>query len=77
MKESVIYQEIEQQGKEKGKQEGEADLVIRLLNRRIGQIPAALLTQIRGLSVEKLEDLGEALLDFKTEEDLKQWFSNF
>ncbi len=46
------------------------------LNRRFGQINADLLTQIRGLSVEQLEDLGEALLDFQTEEDLKQWLGD-
>ncbi len=72
MKESVIYQDIEEQGKQKG----EANLVIRLLNRRFGQLSADLLTKIRGLSVEQLEDLGEALLDFKSENDLTQWFSN-
>ena len=71
MKESVIYQDIE----EKGKQKGEANLVIRQLDRRFGQLSDDFLTQIRGLSVEQLEDLGEALLDFQTEEDLKQWFS--
>ncbi|WP_107670411.1 Rpn family recombination-promoting nuclease/putative transposase [Cyanothece sp. BG0011] len=72
MKESVIYQEIEEQGKQKG----EANLVIRLLNHRFGQIPDDLLPKIRGLSVEQLENLGEALLDFQSEEDLTQWFSN-
>ncbi|MGB5594332.1 MAG: DUF4351 domain-containing protein, partial [Crocosphaera sp.] len=80
MKESVIYQEIKaegrEEGREEGRQEGEANLVIRLLNRRFGQITADLLTQIRGLSVEQLEDLGEALLDFKSEEELQQWFFN-
>ena len=75
MKESVIYQDIEQQGKEKGRQEGEANLVIRLLNHRFGQFHDDLLTKIGGLSVEKLEDLGEALLDFQNENDLTQWFS--
>ncbi|MEA5509265.1 DUF4351 domain-containing protein [Crocosphaera sp. UHCC 0190] len=70
MKESVIYQEIEAQGKQKG----EANLVLRQLNRRIGEVSADFVTQIRGLSVEQLENLGEALLDFKTEADLKQWF---
>ncbi|MDJ0597330.1 MAG: Rpn family recombination-promoting nuclease/putative transposase [Crocosphaera sp.] len=77
MKESVIYQEIEAQGKAKGRQEGEANLVIRLLNHRFGQISDELVTQIQGLSIEQLENLGEALLDFQTEDDLKQWFSNF
>ncbi|MDJ0662324.1 MAG: Rpn family recombination-promoting nuclease/putative transposase [Crocosphaera sp.] len=89
MKESVIYQEIEEQGKrkgreegrqegrqegrEEGRQEGEAKLIIRLLTRRFGQLSEDYLTQIRGLSVEQLETLGDALLDFESEEDLQQW----
>ncbi|MGB5596714.1 MAG: DUF4351 domain-containing protein [Crocosphaera sp.] len=59
-----------------GKKILEMLMVIRLLNRRFSQISPNLLTQIRGLSVEQLEDLGEALLDFQSEEDLKQWFNN-
>ena len=91
MKESVIYQEIEEQGKrkgreegrqegrqegrEEGRQEGEAKLIIRLLTRRFGQLSEDYLTQIRGLSVEQLETLGDALLDFESEEDLQQWLT--
>ncbi len=48
-------------------------LVLRLLNRRIGEVPQSLTEQISGLSVELLEDLGEALLDFSSETDLRQW----
>jgi predicted transposase/invertase (TIGR01784 family) len=79
MKESVTYQAIEakgrQEGREEGRQEEGANLVLRLLNRRIGQVSSSFISQIRVLSVEKLEDLGEALLDFQTEEDLQQWLS--
>lgn len=42
MKESVIYQEI----KEEGRQEGEANLVLRLLNRRIAELPPYIYTII-------------------------------
>ncbi|MDJ0662323.1 MAG: DUF4351 domain-containing protein [Crocosphaera sp.] len=80
MKESVIYQEIKakgrKEGREEGRQEGEANLIIRLLTRRFGQLSEDFLTQIRGLSVEQLENLGDALLDFESEENLQQWFSN-
>ncbi|EAZ88803.1 hypothetical protein CY0110_01080 [Crocosphaera chwakensis CCY0110] len=74
MKESVIYQAIKAEGKEEGRQEGEVNLILRLLNRRFGQISPDFLTQVQTLSVEELEDLGEALLDFHSEEDLRQWF---
>ncbi len=72
MKESVIYQEIWSEGL----QEGEANLVLRLLNRRIGSISPELSPKIRSLSLEQLENLGEALLDFQSLQDLEQWLEN-
>ncbi len=71
MRESVIYQEI----RAEGKQEGEASLVLRLLRKRIGQVAPDLEKRIQGLSIEELEDLGEALLDFATEADLVNWLN--
>ncbi|MDZ8106281.1 MAG: Rpn family recombination-promoting nuclease/putative transposase [Nostoc sp. DedQUE12a] len=55
------------------KEEGERIIVLRQLNRRVGNIPDALLSQIQGLSVEQLEALGDALLDFSTLADLEGW----
>ena len=75
MKESVIYQEIQEIGEAKGIQKGEANIVLRQLYRRIGEIPDNFKEQIRGLSVEQLESLGEALLDFETKDDLLNWLN--
>jgi hypothetical protein len=58
-----------------GMQRGEATLVLRLLNRRLGQVTTSVEKQVRQLSVEQLEDLGEALLDFENEADLLHWLS--
>ncbi|NCQ97778.1 MAG: DUF4351 domain-containing protein, partial [Microcystis aeruginosa W11-06] len=76
MKESVIYQEIWSEGLQEGRQEGEANLVLRQLNRRIGDISPELLPNIRSLDLEQLENLGEALLDFQSLQDLEQWLEN-
>lgn len=83
MKESVMYQEIKSEGKAEGFAEGieqgrqlEANLLIRLLKRRIGSIPKNLNTQVYSLSVEQLENLGEALLDFTSQADLENWLRN-
>jgi predicted transposase/invertase (TIGR01784 family) len=65
MRESVIYQDI--------LAEGESNLVLRLLNSRIGEIPHDLAEQIRELPVEEIESLGEALLDFQSLSDLVSW----
>jgi predicted transposase YdaD len=72
MKESVIYQEI----KGEGRQEEAINLLLRQLNRRIGEISAELSANIQSLSLESLENLGEALLDFQSVEDLEQWLEN-
>ncbi|WP_411267975.1 DUF4351 domain-containing protein [Nostoc sp. PA-18-2419] len=55
------------------KEEGERKVILRQLNRRVGNIPDAVLSQIQGLSVEQLEALGDALLDFSTLADLERW----
>ncbi|MEH1903183.1 MAG: Rpn family recombination-promoting nuclease/putative transposase [Nostoc sp.] len=65
--------EAKEEGREEGKVEGERAIVLRLLNRRVGNIPNALLSQIQELSVEKLEALGDALLDFSSLADLSGW----
>ena len=64
-----------QKGRIEGIQQGEAKVVLRLLNRRFGQLPPHITETIQKLSVEKLEDLGEALLDFESQADLINWLN--
>ena len=61
-------------GEALGIKKGEANLVLKLLNRRIGLISPEFEQKIRDLSLEQLESLGEALLDFQTLDDLINWF---
>nr|WP_230966164.1 DUF4351 domain-containing protein [Nostoc sp. NZL] len=56
-------------------QEGEQRLVLRLLNRRIGEIDTSLIERFQALSIEQLENLGEALLDFSSVADLETWLN--
>lgn len=63
------------EGKQEGKQEGQQDLIIRQLNRRLGEIDASLIERVRGLSIEQLFILGEALLDFSVVADLEAWLN--
>ena len=80
MRESVIYQRIESEGIRKGKAEGRQEeaiaLILRQLKRRFNTIPAEIEVKINDLPIEKIEELGEALLDFQEEEDLINWFEN-
>jgi hypothetical protein len=64
-----------QQDRERAKLEGQQDLIIRQLNRRLGEIDAALIERIRELSIEQLEGLVEALLDFSVVADLETWLN--
>ncbi len=66
---------VERLGIEQGKQLEAANLVLRLLHRRLGQVSESVSEQIRQLPVEQLEDLGEALLDFENEADLLNWLA--
>jgi Domain of unknown function (DUF4351) len=52
--------------------EGQA-LVLRLLNRRVGNVSIELETRVKALPLSQLEELGEALLDFSQIEDLVAW----
>ena len=65
--------EAKEEGREEGKVEGERTIILRLLNRRVDNIPDPLLSQIQGLSVEQLEALGDAMFDFSTLADLEEW----
>jgi hypothetical protein len=68
-----LYQRDREQAVQEGNKQGEQRLVLRLLNRRIGDIDASLIERVQGLSIEQLENLGEALLDFSSVADLETW----
>jgi predicted transposase YdaD len=72
-----FYQEVFQVGQQEGRQEGETDLVLRLLIRRCGVLFPAQEKQIRGLAIGQLEALGEALLDFTGMTDLENWLEDY
>ena len=73
MRESVIYQDILEEGREEGRSQGELNLIIRLLTRRFGAVDETVRSRIVTLPLALLEDLGEALLDFAEIEDLINW----
>lgn len=91
MRESVIYQEILQEGRVVGRVEGrvegeatglerglqqERSLVLRLLSRKLGSLNPQLTERVNSLSIENVESLGEALLDFGNVTELEHWLSD-
>ena len=89
LKQTKVYQEALQEGRQEGKlegrqegklegrqegrREGEATLILRLLSRRIRDVPANSQLQIQSLSLPQLEALADALLDFSVLADLQEW----
>jgi predicted transposase YdaD len=61
------------EGKAEGKLEGEIALVIKLLTRKVGDLPPDLMERVNLLSLERVEELGVALLDFSSVDDLVFW----
>ena len=62
-----------ERGEQEGRQQGELNLVLRQLQRRVGELPQEVIGEIQSLSLERLESLGEALLYFTTMDDLLNW----
>jgi predicted transposase YdaD len=85
LRESPWYQEILKEGLEQGRQEGWQEgrqegrqeegvtLILRQLTRRVGELNLGVVEQIRGLNLAQLEELAEALLEFRALEDLLSW----
>jgi predicted transposase/invertase (TIGR01784 family) len=79
MKESVIYQEIRAEaiaeGEVIGRQNEVRSLLLRLLSKKFGTLSDRYQTQISNLSLEQMESLSEALLDFTHLNDLDRWLT--
>jgi len=63
----------EEQGEEKGRLKQAIALIMRLLKKRFGEIPATISNQIENLVLDDLEILTEDILDFNSLEDLESW----
>ncbi len=91
LKETRVYREIKAEGREEGREEGRkegreegrgegreeatANLVIRLLTKRCGELSPEIRTSISALPLPVLEELSEALLDFTNLADLQTWLA--
>jgi predicted transposase YdaD len=73
LSETQFFKEVFQQGEDWGEQKGKTDLTLQLLARRCGAVSIEQVTQIRSLPIDQLENLGEALLDFRGMADLELW----
>ena len=73
IKQTRVYQEARQEGRQEGRQVEASLMLKRLLSKRFGKLNDRRLEAINNLSLEQLEDLGEALLDFTDIAELDGW----
>lgn len=64
-----------EQGLQQGRTQGASTLVIRLLKRRFGTLDQLIMERVQVLPFERLEQLAEDLLDFKTVDDVEAWLT--
>jgi Domain of unknown function (DUF4351) len=69
--------ESKAEGKAEGQEIGlqrERALILKLLNRKLGNLSPQLIDRVNSLQFDRLESLGEDLLDFTSIADLEAWF---
>jgi predicted transposase YdaD len=64
-----------QEGLEAGRRQEAAALATRQLNRRFGSLDEGIQERLSALSIQRLEQLAEDLLDFTVPGDLQAWFN--
>jgi predicted transposase YdaD len=73
---SPWYQEILQQGEQRGAQREAAALMLRQLAYRFGTLSPSLAARIEGLALEQLEALSLAWLDWQGVEEIERWLES-
>jgi predicted transposase/invertase (TIGR01784 family) len=81
LQQTRVYQEAKAEGEsigevrglERGRTEEGRALVLKLLARKLGKIDGEVQVRVGGLTIDKIESLGEALLDFTQMGDLLVW----
>ncbi len=67
LKQTRVYQEAHQ--------EGASEIVLRLLKRKVGDLPLSMEGAIRALPMAQIEALGDALLEFGALSDVERWLA--
>ncbi|MDB9495928.1 DUF4351 domain-containing protein [Spirulina major CS-329] len=62
-----------EEGREEGRQAGQVDLILRLLTRKLGEIPEPIQGQILTLSGAEFAALEDAVFELQTITDLEAW----
>jgi predicted transposase YdaD len=69
-------QKVILKGRQQGRQEGQSNTILRLLNLKLGTLSNEISTQIKSLEPNQLDMLTIDLLGFETLDDLHRWLNN-
>ena len=75
LEDSSVYQLIKHRGLQEGRQQEAAALLLRMLQRRCGPLSPHQRDTMHTLPLDRLEQLGDALLDFQGPADLAAWLA--
>lgn len=77
--ETRVFQEVRedamQEGRQEGRKEEAANLIVRQLGKRFGELSEDIQASVSKLSLTALEELGEALLDFSGISEVQNWLA--
>jgi predicted transposase/invertase (TIGR01784 family) len=77
LEQTRVYQDAKAEGEviglERGRSEGEQVLVLKQLTRKLGTINPEIKARVNSLNIDRIESLGEDLLDFTQISDLVAW----
>jgi predicted transposase/invertase (TIGR01784 family) len=74
LQQTRVYQEARAEEREIGLQR-ERGLILRQLDRKLGNVSPQVQSRVSALEIDRLESLGEALLDFNSTTDLEVWLN--
>lgn len=70
-----VLNEWEEIGQLRGIRMGEAAVILRQLGKKLGEIPIDVRQRIESLPQDRLEELADAVLDFSSLDDAKNWLA--
>jgi predicted transposase YdaD len=77
LQQTRVYQDARAEGEASGLERGRTEegqaLVLKLLTRKLGEIAPELRSRVSSLKIDRIESLGEDLLDFTQMSDLINW----
>ncbi|WP_208344450.1 DUF4351 domain-containing protein, partial [Aetokthonos hydrillicola] len=74
--ERIGYERGKEEGQAKGQYEHAKALILKQLQKRLGELPQQVKAHIESLTLEQLDTLGEELLDFTSTADLRNWLES-